>query len=120
MVLCSSGVSGDTASLTWKPMPLIECAESNLICIGITADRTTLAPSETANLVAFAKDPDGDPICYTWSATGGTLWPDGAKALFDSTGLPDGDYTVTVVADDGDGHTSTCNVQIHVRSPKRV
>ena len=100
--------------------PAMTVVETNVICVGITADRTTLAPKQTANLVARAMDADGDTLKYEWTATGGALWPDGDKALFDSTDLPDGEYVVTVVANDGEGHTCDSSVRMIVRSQKRV
>lgn len=58
----------------------------------------------TVRLTAIAHDPDGDPITYTWSVTGGTLVPNGASADWTAPAAPGG-QTITVTAKDPSGGT---------------
>ena len=39
----------------------------------LTADPTTVSPGGTSKISVSASDPDGDPLSYTWSTTGGSL-----------------------------------------------
>ncbi len=61
-----------------------------------------------------ASDPDGDPLNYSWSATGGSVQGSGAEVRWNSAGTRQGTYTVTVRVDDNRGGTASCAVDIRV------
>ncbi len=87
--------------------PVISCApERNPIFVG-----------ERVNVVSTASDPDGDPLTFSYTTTGGQVSGTGPTAQFDSTGLAAGSYSITCTADDGRGGrtpaTTTVNVQEH-------
>jgi hypothetical protein len=76
-------------------------------------DRTVAVDNNCQALVRLdgsgSFDPDGDPLTYVWSWTGGTLngpTPDVLLTL--------GTYTFTLTVDDGFGGTSTDNVVVTV------
>lgn len=87
--------------------PVISCA----------AERSPILAGERVNINATASDPDGDPLTYSYSATGGQVSGTGATAVFDSTGLAPGSYTVNGKVDDGRGGSATCSTNVDVQAP---
>jgi len=84
-------------------------------------ERSTILPGEKVGVRAAGSDPDGDPLTYSWSTTGGQIVGVGPSVTFDSTALAaPGSATITVRCQDGRGGeaSSTCNV--NVQAPKRV
>jgi hypothetical protein len=84
-------------------------------------ERSTILPGEKVGVRAAGSDPDGDPLTYSWSTTGGQIVGVGPSVTFDSTNLAaPGSATITVRCQDGRGGeaSSTCNV--NVQAPKRV
>jgi len=69
---------------------------------------------ESVNVRVQASDPDGDPLTYSWTATGGRIEGTGTEVRWNSAGTTPGTYTVTVRVDDGRGGTATCSVDIRV------
>jgi OmpA family/Bacterial Ig domain/Outer membrane protein beta-barrel domain len=87
--------------------PVISCAP----------ERNPIIAGERVNIVSTASDPDGDPITYSYSATGGQVSGNGPTAVFDSTGLNAGSYTVTCTADDGQGGRTSATTNVDVQQP---
>ena len=87
--------------------PVISCAP----------ERNPIIAGERVNIVSTASDPDGDPITYSYSATGGQISGNGPTAQFDSTGLNAGSYTVTCTADDGQGGRTSATTNVDVQQP---
>src|SRR5208337_3940381 len=69
--------------------PVISCAP----------ERNPIIAGERVAINSTASDPDGDPLTYSYSTTGGQVSGNGPTAQFDSTGLSAGSYTVTCTAD---------------------
>jgi outer membrane protein OmpA-like peptidoglycan-associated protein len=69
--------------------------------ISCATDRSPIMPGERTGISATANSPDGLPLTYSYTATGGQVTGDGPKATFDSTGLAPGSYTVKCTASDG-------------------
>jgi outer membrane protein OmpA-like peptidoglycan-associated protein len=90
--------------------PVISCAP----------DRNPIRPNEQVNIVSTASDPDGDPLTYSYTATGGQISGTGPSATFDSTGLTPGSYTVTCVADDGRGGRTPATTTVNVQEPPEI
>ncbi|MCI0627109.1 MAG: PKD domain-containing protein, partial [Acidobacteria bacterium] len=63
---------------------------------------------------ASASDPDGNPLTYDWTATGGSVTGTGAEARWSSAGTSPGTYTVTARVSDGAGGTANCAVDVRV------
>ena len=87
--------------------PVISCA----------TDRSPIMPGERTGITSTASDPDGDPLTYSYSASGGQIVGDGPKVQFDSTGLSAGNYTVKCSVSDGRGGTADASTSIDVQQP---
>jgi outer membrane protein OmpA-like peptidoglycan-associated protein len=85
--------------------------------ISCATDRSPIMPGERTGITATASDPDGDPLTYSYSATGGQVTGDGPKAQFDSTGLAPGSYTVKCSVSDGRGGTADASTNVDVQQP---
>jgi OmpA family/PKD domain len=87
--------------------PVISCAP----------ERNPIIAGERVAINSTASDPDGDPLTYSYSATGGQVSGNGPTAQFDSTGLSAGSYTVTCTADDGQGGRTSATTTVDVQQP---
>jgi hypothetical protein len=87
--------------------PVISCAP----------ERNPIIAGERVAIKSTASDPDGDPITYSYSTTGGQISGSGPTAQFDSTGLSAGSYTVTCTADDGQGGRTSGTTRVDVQQP---
>jgi hypothetical protein len=85
--------------------------------ISCSTDRSPIMPGERTGITAAASDPDGDPLTYSYSASGGTVNGSGPKAEFDSTGLAPGSYTVRCSVNDGKGGTADASTTVDVQQP---
>jgi outer membrane protein OmpA-like peptidoglycan-associated protein len=105
----SSATCAADITVAKKPnqAPTISCA----------TDHSPIMPGERTGITATASDPDGDPLTYSYSATGGQVTGDGPKATFDSTGLSAGSYTVKCSVSDGKGGTADANTTVDVQQP---
>lgn len=70
--------------------------------------------NDAVNVSAQASDPEGKPLNYSWTASGGQVQGTGSTASWSSAGLAPGTYTVTARVDDGAGGTATCSVDVRV------
>jgi outer membrane protein OmpA-like peptidoglycan-associated protein len=73
-----------------------------------------LDTTEVAVIRADANDPDGDPLSYTWTATGGSVDGTGPEVRWKPNGAAVGSYTVTAHVEDGRGGTANCTAEVHV------
>ena len=87
--------------------PVISCAP----------ERNPIIAGERVAINSTASDPDGDPLSYSYSTTGGQVSGNGPTAQFDSTGLSAGSYTVTCTADDGQGGRTSATTRVDVQQP---
>ncbi|HKD80735.1 MAG TPA: PKD domain-containing protein [Candidatus Angelobacter sp.] len=65
-------------------------------------------------LKAQGSDPDNDTLTYKWTATGGAIDGTGTDVRWNSSGVKEGTYTVTVTADDGRGGTANASTDVKV------
>ena len=80
----------------------------------IQANPPTLEPGQTTNLSAPATDPDGDTITYTWSAQAGTYNSQNGMNTQWTAPNQEGNYPLTVTANDGRGGTAQNMITIPV------
>jgi hypothetical protein len=82
----------------------------------ITADPGTLIPGGTASITVTATDPDGDPLTYSYTATGGTITGNGPAATFTAGNTP-GPASVVVTVTDGRGGVATASTALTIQKP---
>jgi len=72
------------------------------------ADYYTIAPGGACTVSVSASDPEGDPLTFSWSASGGSLSATaGAGPVIWTAPTATGNYTITVsVTDNRPGHTA--------------
>jgi Outer membrane protein beta-barrel domain/Bacterial Ig domain len=87
--------------------PVISCAP----------ERNPILAGERVAINSTASDPDGDPLTFSYSATGGQITGTGPVAQFDSTGLSAGSFTITCTADDGQGGRTSATTTVDVQQP---
>ena len=84
--------------------------------VSCTASPTTIAIGEPSAITMTATDPQGWPITYKWSATGGQLTPNETSATLTATNA-DAGSTITVtgtVTDERANLRSSCTASINV------
>ena len=73
-------------------------------------------PGKENTLLCAARDPDGNPLTYTWAAENGTIKGDGQKVTWlppDTTG----DYEISVKIDNGKGGVASFSKRFSVVNP---
>jgi outer membrane protein OmpA-like peptidoglycan-associated protein len=97
-----------------EPTPTPSPAANRAPAVRAVCDPCTLQGGQTATLRAEASDPDGDPLSFLWSATGGTLVDTRAAITTWRAETAPGLITFTVTAEDGRGATVSDTVTIEV------
>jgi outer membrane protein OmpA-like peptidoglycan-associated protein len=72
--------------------------------------------TEVATIHVDASSPDGLPLTYSWSATGGSVAGTGPDVRWSPGTAGVGAYNVTVRVDDGAGGTVSCATEVHVEA----
>lgn len=81
-------------------------------CVHITASVTQLELSHVEisastdkriGVTTTAVDPENDPLVYVYIVSGGKIIGEGAKVVWDLSGMASGKYTITAGVDDGCG-----------------
>jgi len=85
--------------------------------IACSTDRSPIMPGERTGITSVASDPDGDPLTYSYTTTGGQIVGSGPKVQFDSTGLSAGSYTVKCSVGDGRGGNADASTNVDVQQP---
>jgi outer membrane protein OmpA-like peptidoglycan-associated protein len=86
----------------------------------LSVDRSPILPGEKTGVTCNGSDPDGDPLTYSYSSSGGQISGSGTSAQFDSTGLAPGNYTVKCTVDDGRGGTADASGNVEVKEAAQV
>ncbi|HIE16823.1 MAG TPA: PKD domain-containing protein [Dehalococcoidia bacterium] len=79
----------------------------------LTVAQTQVYPSESVQVQCIASDPDGDPLKFSWSCTGGEFSGAGASVIWRAPARY-GTYAVTVTVGDGRGGSTEASVNIAV------
>jgi len=86
----------------------------------LSVERSPILPGEHTGVICTGSDPDGDPLTYSYSASGGQITGTGSNAIFDATGLQPGTYTVKCTVNDGRGGTGDASGNVEVQEPPQV
>ena len=89
--------------------------------VSCSANPTTIAIGEPATITMTATDPQGWPMTYSWSATGGQLSGSGTSATLTATNADAGNtITVTGTATDARANLSgSCTASVNVPAVKK-
>jgi hypothetical protein len=69
------------------------------------------------HITAVAKDPDNDPLTFSWESTGGQIVGSGSQVDLDATHVAPSHFTVTGHISDGRGGTAVCHTEITLEAP---
>jgi outer membrane protein OmpA-like peptidoglycan-associated protein len=86
----------------------------------LSVERSPILPGEHTGITCTGTDPDGDPLTYSYSASGGQVNGTGSNPQFDATGLQPGTYTVKCTVNDGRGGTADASGNVEVKEPPQV
>jgi outer membrane protein OmpA-like peptidoglycan-associated protein len=85
-----------------------------------STDRSPITVGERTGITTTASDPDGDPLSYSYTTSGGQINGSGPKVEFDSTGLQPGMYTVKCAVSDGRGGTAEGSTTVEVKESAQI
>jgi outer membrane protein OmpA-like peptidoglycan-associated protein len=86
----------------------------------LSVERSPILPGEHTGITCTGTDPDGDPLTYSYSASGGQITGTSSSVTFDATGLAAGTYTVKCTVNDGRGGTADASGNVEVKEPPQV
>jgi len=103
----SKGSDETSIDLSWGCSPITKEGNNNPIITDITFSNPPIVPNVKYDVTAFASDPDADSLTYQWNVTGGSIDDNSANPMIWTAPNTVGSYSITVVADDGNGGTAT-------------
>jgi outer membrane protein OmpA-like peptidoglycan-associated protein len=82
-----------------------------------SANPTSVQIGEAVNLTVQASSPDGRPLTYQWTTTGGSIVGTGAAVRLDTTSASPGTITARAVVTDDRGLDASCSVNVTAVAP---
>ena len=79
----------------------------------LSVSETSIWPGEQTTATATASHPQGQPLSYVWTATGGEFSGSGSEVTWNSP-TPGGHFTITVTVRDTAGREATREVNVTV------
>jgi len=108
----------NTVTIT-PPPPPPPAAPNRPPTVRLTCDPTVLEPGQTSRCTAQATDPEGGPLTYRWTTSGGNLSPNDAPNTTLTAPQTEGPVNVTVTATDNAKNDATASASLLVR-PRTV
>ncbi|HET9939611.1 MAG TPA: outer membrane beta-barrel protein [Candidatus Eisenbacteria bacterium] len=89
--------------------------------VSCAADRGQILPGETATITATAADPEGGPLTYDWTATGGArVTGTGPSATLDFSGAtPPATAAISVKVTDDHGQSASSDCTVALMAPAK-
>ena len=85
------------------------------ITAGPTASPDSISDLQTSTISATASDPDGDPLTYAWTASGGSISGTGASVTFTPPPVATTTtFSVSLTVSDGKGGTAAAGTTVKV------
>jgi outer membrane protein OmpA-like peptidoglycan-associated protein len=81
------------------------------------ASPTRVQVGEAVNLNVQGNSPDGHPLTYAWTSSGGTISGTGASVRLDTTGARPGTITATAKVTDDRNLSASCTSTVTVEAP---
>jgi hypothetical protein len=85
--------------------------------ISCSASPSSVQPGGLVHITAVARDPDNDPLTFSWESTGGQIVGSGSEVELNTTHVAPSHYTVTGHVSDGRGGTAVCHTKITLEVP---
>ena len=108
----------NTITIT-PPPPPPPAAPNRPPTVRLTCDPTVLEPGQTSRCTAQATDPEGGPLTYRWTTSGGNLSPNDAPNTTLTAPQTEGPVNVTVTATDNAKNEASASASLLVR-PRTV
>ena len=108
----SAGEASASINLTWG------CGSENRnpVINDITLSSASIKTGQQYDVTGNASDPDGDPLTYKWTISGGAINNDSANPMKWTTPAAVGSYTITLKVTDGKGGEATKTKTVNVES----
>lgn len=87
------------------------------VAVTATPAEVVSGSGEYALIRADARDPDDDPLTYTWSANAGKIEGTGAEVRWNPSGAAPGVYVINSRVDDGRGGVASSSTRVRVKPP---
>jgi hypothetical protein len=81
----------------WRNMP------ANVDDLELSTTQIEALSDKTISVITTARDPENDPVTYTYLVSAGHIRGTGYKVVWDLTGVPPGTYTINAGVNDGAG-----------------
>lgn len=95
----------------------VEAALNRAPTISCSASHDSVVIGEPVQVTAEARDPDNDPLTYSWTSTGGQIRSGESSAKFETANLLAGRYSITGHVMDGRGGAADCTLAVNVQDP---
>lgn len=79
------------------------CVSANVVNLTLSVTEIGASSSRTISVTTDATDPENDVLTYGYTISAGQIRGQGAKVIWDLTGVAPGTYTITAGVDDGCG-----------------
>lgn len=80
---------------------------ANVVDVELSSNEIEVTLTRTVSVNTVATDPENDVLTYNYTVTAGRIIGQGAKVVWDLTGVNAGTYTITAGVDDGAGVIGT-------------
>lgn len=90
---------------------ILDTTEITADCANSAENKSCLESVKKISVTTVSSDPENDPLTYNYTVSGGKIIGNGAKVIWDLTGVKAGTYTITAGANDGAGISAATKTQ---------